>query len=220
MAKVTLNVGGRTFVTYLETLKAYPTTMLGTMFSGRNVSLAKPEADGSYFFDRNGDLFSFILDYYRAGKVVYPTIVSKKDFDEELTFWGIIIPESAPAVSEIVDLDAILLYSMKAQHSGHEGRQNACLLLCRLAEAIRRSLKRGRRYCWLTHNIDTKDPVTKHLTNFFNLKKYEFLVLLAQKVNDTQVKFVFEGEVKTVKRQKAHRNGSGNLLVSILSCQF
>lgn len=70
---VKLNVGGRHFETRLETLRKYPESMLGAMFSGRyKLDLTN---DGRYFIDRNGDYFEHILEFLRDSSYKPP-----KDF--------------------------------------------------------------------------------------------------------------------------------------------
>lgn len=64
-SKVTLNVGGRLFTTSVTTLSKYPDSMLATMFSGRHTLIA--EQDGTYFIDRDGTYFHYILNYLRCG---------------------------------------------------------------------------------------------------------------------------------------------------------
>lgn len=63
---IKLNVGGHPFFTSLSTLRQYPDTMLGAMFSGRHTVL--PDADGSYFIDRDGTHFRYILNLLRSPK--------------------------------------------------------------------------------------------------------------------------------------------------------
>jgi len=53
---VKLNVGGKIYKTTLDTLRNDPDSMLCAMFSGRH-ELKADEEDGSYFIDRNGELF-------------------------------------------------------------------------------------------------------------------------------------------------------------------
>ena len=65
---VTLNVGGSRYTTTLSTLTKYPDSMLGAMFSGRH-ALVQQE-DGSYFIDRDGEAFSYILSYLRDSNIV------------------------------------------------------------------------------------------------------------------------------------------------------
>jgi hypothetical protein len=42
-----------------------------------------------YFFDRHPGVFPQILNYYRSGKLHYPTNVCGPLFEEELEFWGL-----------------------------------------------------------------------------------------------------------------------------------
>eukprot|EP01032_Pedospumella_encystans_P010210 gene10210-11950_t len=71
--KVKLDVGGAKFTTSLTTLRRFPDTMIGAMFSGRH---ALPlDEDGYHFIDRDGTYFGCILNYLR----------SPETFDCELT---------------------------------------------------------------------------------------------------------------------------------------
>jgi len=67
---VKLNVGGHLFSTSLETLTKDPGSMLHAMFSGRFDT--KPSEDGSYFIDRDGTHFRYILNYLRTGQLIVP----------------------------------------------------------------------------------------------------------------------------------------------------
>ena len=60
---ITLNVGGTRYTTTLSTLTKYPDSMLGVMFSGRHY--LPQQEDGSYFIDRDGEVFKYILMYLR-----------------------------------------------------------------------------------------------------------------------------------------------------------
>ena len=71
--RIVLNVGGRRFETYASTLRMYPTTLLGTMFSQRNRHLRHPDPSGEYFFDRDPTCFETILNFYRTGKYLPPS---------------------------------------------------------------------------------------------------------------------------------------------------
>ena len=69
--KVKLNVGGRFFQTTVETLTKSSDTRLTyfkTLFSGQWQSEKDPK-DDSIFIDRDGDLFEYILQYLRTGKI-------------------------------------------------------------------------------------------------------------------------------------------------------
>ena len=63
---VPLNVGGVRFVTTLGTLRKYPDSFLGAMFSGRHRNLKKDET-GAVFLDRDPMLFGIVLQFLRNG---------------------------------------------------------------------------------------------------------------------------------------------------------
>nr|CAG8435807.1 11891_t:CDS:2 [Entrophospora candida]CAG8437867.1 12130_t:CDS:2 [Entrophospora candida] len=67
--KVVLNIGGVKYETYRSTLEAYPDTFLGRMFQYSNQELLNPKNGNEYFFDRSGQLFHYIMQFYRTGKV-------------------------------------------------------------------------------------------------------------------------------------------------------
>ena len=69
-ATVKLNVGGHYFTTSVQTLNKDPGSMLHAMFSGRFDT--KPSEDGSYFIDRDGTHFRYILNYLRTGQLLLP----------------------------------------------------------------------------------------------------------------------------------------------------
>ena len=73
---VVLNVGGVKYTTTIQTLLGFE-SMLKARFSG-NYSM-KPQNDGSYFFDRDGRLFEYILEYLRTGNIVIPKLWTKGD---------------------------------------------------------------------------------------------------------------------------------------------
>ncbi|XP_043519153.1 potassium voltage-gated channel protein Shaw [Frieseomelitta varia] len=84
--RVILNVGGIRHETYKATLKKIPATRLSKL----------TEALGNYdpilneyFFDRHPGVFAQVLNYYRTGKLHYPTDVCGPLFEEELDFWGL-----------------------------------------------------------------------------------------------------------------------------------
>ncbi|XP_068241470.1 potassium voltage-gated channel protein Shaw-like [Palaemon carinicauda] len=81
-----LNVGGIRFETYKATLKKIPATRLSRLTE----ALANYDPVlNEYFFDRHPGVFAQILNYYRTGKLHYPTNVCGPLFEEELEFWGL-----------------------------------------------------------------------------------------------------------------------------------
>lgn len=84
--RVILNVGGVRYETYKATLKKIPATRLSRLTE----ALANYDPIlNEYFFDRHPGVFGQILNYYRTGKLHYPTNVCGPLFEEELEFWGL-----------------------------------------------------------------------------------------------------------------------------------
>ena len=63
--QVKLDVGGQNFMTSTTTLTSDPNSLLGTMFSGLHPIRA--EQDRSYFIDRDGTHFRYVLNFLRDG---------------------------------------------------------------------------------------------------------------------------------------------------------
>jgi len=61
---VTVNVGGTLFTTALSTLRRFPDSLLGSMFSGRHQILK--DNDGHPFIDADPKRFQYILEYLRS----------------------------------------------------------------------------------------------------------------------------------------------------------
>nr|XP_048278265.1 potassium channel regulatory protein [Myodes glareolus] len=68
---VTLNVGGKLFTTRLSTLKQFPTSRLAGIVDGRDPEFKT--VNGQIFVDRDGALFSFILDFLRNHELLLPS---------------------------------------------------------------------------------------------------------------------------------------------------
>ncbi|XP_068104907.1 A-type voltage-gated potassium channel KCND1 [Hyperolius riggenbachi] len=83
-----VNVSGRKFQTWKNTLDRYPDTLLGSTEKEFFFNQDTQE----YFFDRDPEMFRHILNFYRTGKLHYPRHECIQAFDEELSFYGI-IPE-------------------------------------------------------------------------------------------------------------------------------
>ena len=85
---VKLNVGGQHFTTSVQTLTKDPNSMLAAMFSGKFDM--KPSEDGSFFIDRDGTHFRFILNFLRTGKLTLPEGTTfTKELEEEAEFYQI-----------------------------------------------------------------------------------------------------------------------------------
>ncbi|XP_065885242.1 uncharacterized protein [Dysidea avara] len=76
---IDLNVGGTRYSTSRSTLTKYPESMLGVMFSGRHDLETMKCNDGSFFIDRDGARFKYILDYLRDGKDIVQSFPKSAD---------------------------------------------------------------------------------------------------------------------------------------------
>ncbi|RIB24344.1 BTB/POZ protein [Gigaspora rosea] len=89
---IILNVGGKKYETFQSALIAQPETLLGAMFQDRNKCMRHPINGNEYFFDRNSDAFYYIMEFYRTGKLTWPTEsekVTRKQLEEELDYFHI-----------------------------------------------------------------------------------------------------------------------------------
>jgi len=85
---VKLNVGGQHFTTSVQTLRKDPNSMLAVMFSGKFD--IKPSEDGTFFIDRDGTYFRFILNYLRNGELILPEGATfLKELEAEAKFYQI-----------------------------------------------------------------------------------------------------------------------------------
>jgi len=84
--RVIINCGGIRHETYKTTLKKIPATRLSRLTE----ALANYDPVlNEFFFDRHPGVFAQILNYYRTGKLHYPTDVCGPLFEEELEYWGL-----------------------------------------------------------------------------------------------------------------------------------
>ncbi|CAF3066705.1 unnamed protein product [Rotaria sp. Silwood2] len=92
-SRIIINVGGTRFETQRTTLKKLPATRLSKLTP--QLSYYDPILN-EYFFDRHPGVFSQILNYYRTGRLHYPTNVCGPLFEDELNYWGIQREEVEP----------------------------------------------------------------------------------------------------------------------------
>ena len=83
---VKLNVGGQYFTTSRQTLTRDPNSMLAAMFSGRHKQ--ETTGDGSFFIDRDGTHFRFLVNYLRNGELILPEGATfLKELEAEAKFY-------------------------------------------------------------------------------------------------------------------------------------
>lgn len=93
--KIILNVGGKQYETLRSILTAQPETLLGVMFQDRNKNLRHPVNGNEYFFDRNCEIFTYIMEFYQIGKISWPiefeksTKITYKQLEQELDYFQI-----------------------------------------------------------------------------------------------------------------------------------
>jgi hypothetical protein len=90
--RVKFNVGGRVFVTTRTTILKYPKSVLANHIAPP----WQPEADGTYFIDRDPDVFVEVLGYYRSNSLERPPHVSQALWTAELDYWGLTPPPERP----------------------------------------------------------------------------------------------------------------------------
>lgn len=75
---VELNVGGQVYVTRLETLTAVPNSLLWTKFTQSSPGDLPKDGKGRFFFDRDGFLFRYVLDYLRDSELYLPEFFKER----------------------------------------------------------------------------------------------------------------------------------------------
>lgn len=102
---LTLNVGGRTFLTCRSTLvcKA-PDSMLARMLACREQGMAasRRDSNGAYLIDRSPTYFEPILNYLRTGSLILDANVNPEGVYEEAKYYGIdsLLPKLEDIISE------------------------------------------------------------------------------------------------------------------------
>lgn len=85
---VELNVGGQVYVTRLETLTAVPNSLLWLKFTQSSPGALPKDSKGRFFFDRDGFLFRYILDYLRDSELFLPELFKeRKRLQKEADFF-------------------------------------------------------------------------------------------------------------------------------------
>uniref|UniRef100_A0A1A8MAN8 Potassium channel tetramerisation domain containing 12.2 n=2 Tax=Nothobranchius TaxID=28779 RepID=A0A1A8MAN8_9TELE len=85
---VELNVGGQVYVTRLETLTAAPNSLLWSKFTQSSPADLPTDSKGRFFFDRDGFLFRYILDYLRDSELSLPEFFKeRKRLQKEADFF-------------------------------------------------------------------------------------------------------------------------------------
>nr|XP_060611977.1 potassium voltage-gated channel subfamily C member 1-like [Anolis sagrei ordinatus] len=131
--KVTLNIGGIRYQTYLSTLQAFPGTKLGQLTEPQAFSSLDYDPNRKeFFFDRNADLFDEVLNYYRTKHFHCTREVCESVLEEEMAFWGIQGAAFAPCCEQALKNtdEPIVLDEDEEDMQGFleqaEGNRNSC----------------------------------------------------------------------------------------------
>lgn len=131
---ITLNVGGKYFVTSKSTLTSKePESMLARMFAEDNDGYyfipSTVDKNGAYLIDRSPKYFEPLLNYLRTGQLIYDADVNPEGILEEARFFGIDslipllddvvkerkTPNDALPLSRTEVVDALIRSSLKAE---------------------------------------------------------------------------------------------------------
>ncbi|XP_068091027.1 potassium voltage-gated channel subfamily V member 1 [Hyperolius riggenbachi] len=89
-----INVGGSRFVLSQQTLSCHPETRLGRLAtSGRDEILDLCDdanlLDNEFFFDRSSQMFEYVMNYYKTGRLHVMDQLCAISFLQEIEYWGI-----------------------------------------------------------------------------------------------------------------------------------
>lgn len=71
-------MGGQVYVTRVDTLRAVPNSLLWNKFTQRSPGDLPKDSKGRFFFDRDGFLFRYILDYLRDSELILPDFFKER----------------------------------------------------------------------------------------------------------------------------------------------
>ena len=91
--RIILNVGGLKHEVLMKTLDRFPNSRLGRLKHANTthklVQICDDFYENEYFFDRNPDSFTQILNFYRTGKLHLKDNICVLSFQEDLKYWEI-----------------------------------------------------------------------------------------------------------------------------------
>lgn len=90
---IKLNIGGHKYTISLSTLRQFPDTMLGAMFSGRHTII--PDAEGCYFLNRDGTHFRYIRNLLQSPEGYYKVAMAlplsvQEELKRECDYYGLL----------------------------------------------------------------------------------------------------------------------------------
>lgn len=113
---IRFDVGGRKFKTWRSTILKHPESVLAKHIG----DLGKRDKNGRYFIDRDPDVFTAILSYYRNDILACPPQVNLEVFEAELRFWGLNSSTDVPSLESILKISILkeeyLIRSLSDDH--------------------------------------------------------------------------------------------------------
>jgi len=91
-----LNISGHKFVISRKLTQKFPASLLAGLNSGDESYIQKTD---EYYFDRNPDYFSVILDIYRYKAIAIPSAINLQMLNLELKFWKVKLSEDKLAAN-------------------------------------------------------------------------------------------------------------------------
>ena len=101
---ITINVSGRIFQTLESTLSRFPSSLLGSKESRKQL---RTDENGHVFLDRNQRAFEILLTFYQTGIFEEPTGVNLNVFKHEIRYFGLVDEAIECGVKDLVVRPAI-----------------------------------------------------------------------------------------------------------------
>lgn len=101
------------------------------MFHERNKNLLQPTSDNEYFFDRDSQVFRYIMQFYRTGKLIFPndnSTITHQELLDEMDFFQIPLSLPLPTIVKSTDNSSLPTISQYAE------------IVDRFVQAIKRSI--------------------------------------------------------------------------------
>lgn len=124
---VTFDVGGKLFKVSRALIDDHPDTMLAKMIS--EAWEKKNDEDTPLFIDRDGDIFSHVLNYLRYGSIDLPLCVPETMFQRELDYYGIIPQDGTIKSMSYVEFVSASKEQMKQSQAKLDHHTMICDLL-------------------------------------------------------------------------------------------
>lgn len=107
----TFDVGGKFFKVSRNLIEQFSDTMLGKIVS----ETWQRDSSEVVFIDRDGDIFSHVLNYLRYGSIELPISIPRAMFDREMDYYGIITDVNKHTIKQESSIQALELVKNKLE---------------------------------------------------------------------------------------------------------